>query len=157
MTLLRARFLAASLAVAAVAGTCAPAQPISLVPADYRAHFTATRNCRGTTDHINPLGVPTNIMAIVVYVNPESAAAYDANTNPLPAGTLVIKEEHDDPNCNHVYAWSVARKEPGFDPAHGDWHWQHVLADGTVEADGRVDRCSSCHSACTSRDWMCTQ
>jgi hypothetical protein len=104
---------------------------------------------------------PTPIQSIIVYVSPSSVAPYNANANPLAAGTLVIKEEYDDPNCGHLASWSIMHKEPGFDSAHGDWHFQHVHADGTIDADGNVERCnnSSCHgaSACTARDWMCTE
>ncbi len=145
------------------AGSCGPPTPTSLVPADYRTRFTVVRNCRVTFEHQSPNGVPTtpNITNIIVYVNPESAAAYNANANPLPAGTLVIKEEHSDPDCTHMVAQSISHKEAGFDPDHGDWHWQHVLADRTIDADGRVERCSnnSCHGVaeCRARDWMCTQ
>jgi hypothetical protein len=97
-----------------------------------------------------------------VYINPESADGYTHNADPLPAGTLVIKEEHADPSCaDPPIGLSVSHKEHGFDPAHGDWHWQHVLQDGTIDADGRVARCSSsgCHGKpeCLPRDWMCTQ
>lgn len=154
--------LASSLSLAALGGSCGPGQPTSLVPSDYRSTFGVTRMCRETLEHNQPTSMvpPTPIQSIVVYVNPGSVAPYDANANPLPAGTVVIKEEYDDPTCGHLASWSVMRKEPGFDSAHGDWHFQHVLADGTIDADGDVPRCnnSSCHGAsvCTARDWMCT-
>jgi hypothetical protein len=159
---LRTVLLASSLALAALGGSCGPTQPTSLVPSDYRSSFGITRACRGTIEHAQPAPMPppTPISSIVVYVNPEATAAYNANANPLAAGTLVIKEEYDDTNCGHLVSWSIMHKEPGFDPDHGDWHFQHVLADGTIDADGRVERCNnaSCHGAsvCTARDWMCT-
>lgn len=149
------------LATALSGGSCGPSAPASLVPANYRATFTRVRNCRATIEHLVPDGRPTRTSAIVVYVNPEAAAAYNANASPLPANTLVIKEEHDDPGCTHVIAYSVSHKEAGFDPMHGDWHWQHVLANGTIEGDGHDANCMSaaCHSApaCLARDWMCTE
>jgi hypothetical protein len=55
----------------------------------------------------------------------------------------------------------VAAGEPaGYDPTHGDWHWQRVRAsDRSVLEDGRVARCITCHETadCTARDWQCTQ
>jgi hypothetical protein len=120
-----------------------------------------------STEHASPAGhplSPSGLTNIVVWVTPGSAAAYDADQDPLPAGTLVLKEEFDgdDTACSGpVLAWSVAHKESGFAPPHGDWHWQHVLANGSIDADGDEPRCnnSSCHGTaeCVARDWMCTQ
>ena len=155
-------FAIATIAAAAASlGSCSGGAS-SLIPADYRSTFVMVRNCRMTTEHTAPAGHPTTITNIVVYVNSSSAAAYNANANPLPVGTVVLKEEHDDPGCNHVVAYSLGRKESaGYDPAHGDWHWQHILATGAVETDGRTPTCntSSCHSApaCLARDFMCTE
>ena len=140
-------------------GPESPTGPVSLVPSDYARRFSEVRNCRGTTDHAAAGTAPvTNIR---VMVSPEAAAAYRMNAATLPAGTLVIKEESDDPSCGHVTAFTVMRKEPGYDSAHGDWHWQRVRAsDRAVLEDGRLPRCfnSGCHgaAACTRRDWMCT-
>lgn len=112
-----------------------------------------------TTEHAASGDAPvTNIR---VLTNPEAASAYRMNAAALAAGTLVIKEESDDPNCAHITAWTIMHKEPGYDSAHGDWHFQRVRAsDRAVLEDGRVARCfnSSCHGApaCTGRDWMCT-
>jgi hypothetical protein len=77
-------------------------------------------------------------------------------------GTVVLKEEYADPECRELSAWTVMRKEPGYPPAAGDWHWQRVMADRTVTEDGHVARCIDCHrtydlGACLSRDWMCTE
>jgi hypothetical protein len=156
-------FLASS---ALLGSSCGPGGPPSLVPADYRTRFVQVRNCRATFEHMNPSVEPPPrlISNIVVYVNPEAAEAYRNNQNPLPANTLVIKEEHADPGCTDLVGLSVMRKEPGFDTTRGDWHWQHVVRGAMgdrVDADGRVERCatSQCHAApeCLMRDWMCTQ
>lgn len=134
--------------------------PTSLVPPDYSARFTEVRRCRATIEHQpNPAGdVVRNIR---VWINAESARAYIDNAATLPAGTVVIKEEYGG-SCNNadLLAWTVMRKEAGFDPAHGDWHWQRVRAsNGRVLEDGRVDRCIRCHdtTACRARDWQCTE
>lgn len=158
---LRASF---ALIAAALLGGCsdppAPA-PTSFVPSDYARRFTEVRGCRVTQEHVGE-GVDGGVVSnIRVWVNPESAAAYLANAATLPAGTLVIKEQFRDASCSRLSSWTVMRKEPGFDPAHGDWHWQRVRSsDNGVVEDGRVARCfSACHSEahCVRRDWMCTE
>jgi hypothetical protein len=56
---------------------------------------------------------------------------YLREENPLPLGSIVIKEEYPaGSNClndSDLVRWRVMRKEaPGFDPEDGDWHWQWV-------------------------------
>lgn len=134
----------------------------SLVPSDYRARFVEVRNCRGTIEHIATTASPM-VTNIRVLASPEAAAAYRANAPALPVGTVIVKEEYDDPGCaaSSLRAWTVMRKEmAGYDPAHNDWRWQRVQAsNGAVLVDGRVESCIGCHNrpACTARDWQCTE
>lgn len=142
--------------------TCGPevGGPQSLVPSDYATTFTEVRRCRSTVEHQpNPAG--DVIRNIRVWINASSAAAYVANAATLPPGTVVIKEEYGG-SCSSadLLAWTVMRKEAGYDPSHGDWHWQRVRAPTrAVLEDGRVTRCISCHdtAACRARDWQCTE
>jgi hypothetical protein len=148
----RKNLVLALLASGLLGGNCNG--PESIVPGDYASRFVRVRNCRGTIEHAG-----TAVSFITVYVNPESALQYQANANPLPANTIVVKEEHDDPACNELTAWSVMKKEPGYDSAHGDWYWQRVMSNGSVVEDGQVERCINCHEhpECLARDWMCTE
>lgn len=139
----------------------APA-PTSLVPSDYARRFPEVRGCRNTIEHASTYGPGTpSISNIRVVASPEAMPNYRVEGRTLPVGSLVIKEEYGDNSCSTVIGWTVMRKEPaGYDPAHGDWHWQRVRAsDRAVLEDGRVTRCTSCHerAECTSRDWMCTE
>ena len=45
-------------------------------------------------------------------------------------------------------------KVEGYNPEHNDWFWLKVLADGTVDCDGRVEGCQECHSALKSNDYV---
>jgi hypothetical protein len=138
-----------------------PDTPTSLVPAGYTTRFVQVRGCRNTIEHLASATSGAATSHIRVVINPEAAAAYRAGAATLPVGTLVIKEEFDDPDCRTVTGFTVMRKEPaGYDPAHGDWRWQRVRArDSAVLEDGTVQRCWSCHNrpACTARDWQCTE
>lgn len=130
------------------------------MPSDYRGRFTEVRNCRRTTEHLASAGSGAVTNAIRVLINPEAARLYQGNAIQLPAGTVVLKEEFDDERCTNLTGWTLMRKEPGYDDAHNDWHWQRVRAsDGRVLEDGRVNRCISCHDreACRRRDWQCTE
>ena len=115
--------------------------------------FTEVRDCRFSSSHPG---------MIRVYVNAIGAEAYLADDNPLPEGTVVVKETFDGATCDNddeLVLWSAMRKEQaGFDAQDADWHWQDVEPDRTVINDTKM-RCIACHSAeaCLARDYMCTE
>ncbi len=122
-------------------------------PANYREAFTEVRDCRNSNGHS---------ATIRVYVNAIGVEAYLANANPLPVGTIVIKEEFDGTSCSddaELVFWRAMMKESaGFDPDDGDWRWQMVSApDRDVVLDTKAS-CIACHSSpdCVARDYMCT-
>ena len=127
------------------------AEPV--FPGDYLETFAEVRDCRFSSSHPG---------MVRVLVNDIGAAAYLAGENPLPAGTIVVKEVFDGTDCadyGELGTWAAMRKEaPGFDPEDGDWHWQEVQPDRSVEIDTKAS-CITCHSRdeCAGRDFMCTE
>ena len=121
-------------------------------PANYRETFTEVRDCRFSSSHPG---------MIRVLVNDIGASAYLNDQNPLPVGSIIVKETFDGTTCentNELSLWSAMRKEAaGFDPVDADWYWQDVLPDRTVLNDTKA-RCIACHQvdACLARDYMCT-
>lgn len=123
-------------------------------PANYRSTYTLVRDCRNSIEHA---------ATVRVWVNDVGAQAYLDDANPLPVGTVVIKEQFAAANCDddgELYLWSVMRKEsPGFDPVDGDWNWQDVQAPSrNVVISGKAT-CITCHAVqeCRIRDYMCTE
>src|SRR5262249_40895209 len=89
-----------------------------------------------------------------------AADPYQKDANPLPLGSVVVKEEYGDPQCdyNSLQRWRVMRKEaPGFDPQDGDWHWQYLTPRREVVYNDK-STCITRHVRpdCLSRDYMCT-
>jgi hypothetical protein len=129
-----------------------PLEPI--FPANYRDTFTEVRDCRFSTEHG---GVMIRVLA-----NSTAAQEYVDEVNPLPAGSIVIKEEFNAQDCSDLgtlVRWRAMRKEaPNFDPEDGDWHWQIVKPDRSVTDDTKTT-CIGCHNrpACLARDRMCTE
>lgn len=128
---------------------CAP-EPI--FPASYRDSFVEVRDCRFSSEH--------DFTYIRVLTNPIAALPYKNDGNPLPVGSVVVKEEFASSDCrdSSLLRWRVMRKEaPGFDTQDGDWHWQWVNADRSVRFDDK-STCISCHvrPECLARDHMCT-
>lgn len=71
----------------------------------------------------------------------EAMRAGDADD--LPFGAVVVKENFTPDSA--LAALTVMYKREGYDPEHNDWFWMKRLADGTVEAAGRVESCIECH------------
>lgn len=150
-----------SVTEAATASVTPTSTPVidPIFPADYRGTFVEVRDCR--------LGIEHRSRMIRVLANPIAAEPYRRLENPLPVGSIVIKEEYEGVDCSNdadLVSWSVMRKEtPGFDTEDGDWHWQQVEApDRLVSCDDKGCPgfpCIGCHRApaCVARDYMCTE
>jgi hypothetical protein len=129
--------------------------PEPIFPADYRTTFSEVRNCRDSIEHGG--------VAVRVYVNAIGAEAYLAEENPLPVGTIVVKEEFDGVDCSNddeLAIWSVmAKQEEGFDPEAADWRYQEAASPSRNVTINSKTTCIECHSAeeCLLRDYMCTE
>lgn len=154
-----------AVAVTAISTACVPVsndggndnatggtQPI--FSATYRTDFSVVRDCR--------FGIEHGGVMFRVFANEIAREAYLANQNPLPVGSILIKEEFNGVDCaddSQLFQWRVMRKEsPGFDSDDSDWHWQRVVTERRVVEDTKAT-CISCHRApaCIERDYMCTE
>jgi len=141
--------------------------PPLIFETEFRSSYTPVRACRSPGEH-------SGLNAYTVWVNEIGRSSFSAiwQTPPavteLAAGTVVVKEVYSGSDCDPktVERWVAMEKEPGFDPAHGDWHWQEVLADRKVRVDGADVACIHCHAgdepSCAEyglkagRDYLCT-
>ena len=125
-----------------------------IFPADYRDTFIEVRDCRFSVEHG---GVSIRVLA-----NRLAAEPYLRDENPLPMGSIVVKEEYEGSDCRNaadLSRWRAMRKEaPGFDPEDGDWHWQWVDAPSRRVRFDDKETCIGCHLRpdCVERDFMCT-
>jgi hypothetical protein len=138
--------------VPALLAGCAEVDSINpqlVLPTDYRTRFVQVRGCRPSLDHM---------MSIVVRTPPNLALVYDDGPYPFPADSLVVAEQYQDGSCMSLFGYVVMKKEPGYDPANGDWHW-YVLDDNLhVQEGGKITRCTKCHRDCSkARDHVCAQ
>jgi hypothetical protein len=133
-------------------GNGSEAEPI--FPANYRQTYTLVRDCRNSIEHGS---------TVRVYVNSIGADAYVAEENPLPVGTMVVKEEYFGVACTNddeLAVWSaMVKQESGFDPSAGDWRFQEVASPSRNVTIDTKTTCIECHSAaeCVARDFMCTE
>jgi len=137
--------------VAAVASALhgCPIEPI--FPADYRDTYREVRDCRLSVEH--------DFNYVRVLASPDAAQPYIDLANPLPVGSIIVKEEFSQADCSgDLVRYRAMRKEmPDYD-RDGDWHWQEVSPDRVVKVDGK-QTCIGCHQrpACLARDYMCTE
>jgi len=143
-----------------------PSGPPLIFETDVRANYTLVRDCRSPGEH-------SGLNAYTVWVNETGQSSFSAIWETPPAvsalapGSVVVKEVYSGSRCDPttVERWVAMQKKPGFDPAHGDWHWQEVTAAGQVRADGANSACIQCHTGDDScvgyglnagRDYLCT-
>lgn len=149
-------------------GKATPAGPKLVFDTNVRTAYAPARSCRSPGEH-------SGLNAFSVWVSREAAADFTAlwqdppGLARLPEGAIVVKEVYSGTECNasQVERWVAMKKEKGFDPAHADWHWQEVIANGHVTTDGAAAACIDCHrggddNTCIGygeehgRDYTCT-
>ncbi len=121
------------------------------LPLEYRSTFQPVRpTCRQNLDHANQYQR--------VFANPIAADPYTAGSYPLPVGSVVVAEEHgNDSFCNNLNGfYLMAKEQPGYDSAAGDWHWQELDVNQRILQDGHLTTCSSCHAQPSCNDFLCS-
>jgi len=125
-------------------------QHSDFLPLDYQHSFQIVRACRMVTDH--------DFAYEKVLANAVASEPYVAESYPLPAGSVVVGEQHGDPSCTSLTGYYLMAKEPpGYDPAGADWHWQRLDTNQRVVEDGRLQACSSCHAKPPCTDYLCAR
>ena len=101
-------------------------------------------------------------MLLTTYLNPAAFEAVQKDTTTpdgsiivkdttTPDGSIIVKENYT-PAGDHA-ANTVMYKKSGYNPDHSDWFWLKVLADGTVEKEGKVEGCQQCHGDAPDYVW----
>jgi hypothetical protein len=90
----------------------------------------------------------------VVWIDENAAAAYRgidptdamATAAPFPVGTIVIKESRSEAGEPDGSATVMAKLDPGFNTAAGDWWWGRFGKDGSLVESGVLGFCIDCHT-----------
>ena len=99
-------------------------------------------------------GTEPHGMLLTAYVSPGAVNVVSEKRGPFPAGSFVIKENYMPDST--LAAVTVMYKVEGYNAEHNDWWWMKRLADGTVEASGKVQGCQGCHGAKKANDYIMT-
>lgn len=93
-------------------------------------------------------------MLLTTYVNQPALDALNDKAGSMPEDSIIVKENYM-PDGTYD-SMTVMYKVAGYNPEHNDWFWTKILADGTVEAEGQVEGCQSCHMARQDNDYIYT-
>ena len=93
-------------------------------------------------------------MRLTTYLNPAAYDALGSKAGIMPDGAVVVKENYT-PEGSFA-ANTVTYKKPGYNPDHNDWFWLKLLAGGTVEKEGMVEGCQTCHGGAKDNDYIRT-
>ena len=80
--------------------------------------------------------------------------AVNSNASAMPNGAIIVKENFTPEGV--LAATTVMYKQSGYNPEHNDWFWLKVLADGTIERQGKVEGCQNCHGDVKDNDYVWT-
>ena len=93
-------------------------------------------------------------MLLTTYVNELALDALTNKAGTMRAGAIVVKENYMPDSM--LAAITIMYKVDGYNTDVGDWFFVKRLADGTVEAQGRVGGCQGCHAQRADNDYLFT-
>jgi len=91
---------------------------------------------------------------ITVYVTDNAHSAIEGKAGIMPEESIILKENYNPEK--QLQAITVMYKEKDYDPEHNDWFWVKYSANGTVEAEGKVEGCIQCHEGSKDNDYIFT-
>jgi hypothetical protein len=116
------------------------------LPAGYPEGFVEVRGCRTSVEH--------GLVRIRILAPAAAAPAYDRGPYPLPRGTVIVKEEFEDPACASRTGFALMHKDGAAAARPGGWSWQRLDQRGAILESGALPACSSCHARFAARDFL---
>lgn len=93
---------------------------------------------------------------IHIHISPKGANVMRTGIGTYPEGTVILKQKFLDAAATKTEFFTGMRKrEPGYNPAFGDWEFFVMEARGwLVTARGRIESCMDCHSKYKATDFV---
>lgn len=111
-------------------------------PPDYAARYVRVVPCRNSVEHF--------LHHIAIWADPASADAYREGRFPLPAGSVIVKEEFADEACSQRVGWTAMRRD-ATDAGPGAAAWRFQELDEARRVVEPHPGCVACHRACDAR------
>ena len=91
---------------------------------------------------------------LTTYLNEAALQAIEDKRGALAEGSIIVKENYMlDGTCAGA---TVMYKVQGYDPSNKDWFWAKWGAQATIEEEGMVQGCITCHSSKRDNDFIWT-
>ena len=91
---------------------------------------------------------------LTTYLNEGALQAIVNKQGALADGSIIVKENY---MLDGTYAGAtVMYKVRGYDPSNKDWFWAKWDARATIEEEGRVQGCITCHRSKRDNDFIWT-
>ena len=89
-----------------------------------------------------------------VFADAASAPAYAGDAE-VPEGGVIMKAQYSDDECSDLGSITAMRKGPEGTSETGNWEWQRISGDGSVDQEGQLSACVDCHAGCELNDYRC--
>jgi hypothetical protein len=114
--------------------------------------YTEWRLWPGTEEYYE--GTSPHGKLLTTYVNDTAYEAIKAKNGPLPAGSIVVKENYSPDK--ELMAVTTMEKKADFAPESGDWYYLKHTPKMEIQAAGNVDSCRTCHAKAAQNDYLFT-
>ncbi len=91
---------------------------------------------------------------LTTYVTDAVFSDIQGKKGAISDGGIIVKENYTP--AKQLEALTVMYKVKGYDAANNDWFWVKYTADGSIEAEGRPEKCLQCHSRQRDNDFLFT-
>lgn len=71
-------------------------------------------------------------------------------------GSIIVMEDYEEDGTT-LRAVTLMQKRTGYNPQAGDWFWAKFSPDGTVEEEGKIEKCIECHVSMAFDDYTFIQ
>jgi hypothetical protein len=92
------------------------------------------------------------------WANPEAVAGITRRgAPPFGEGSVIVKEKFVASSTGRdlVAIAMMIKREPGFEPTHGDWDYAYYEPDlGVIQSNEQSAYCSGCHAGAASTDYV---
>lgn len=119
---------------------------------DYQANWTLWPGKGELYEGGTPHG-----MLLTTYLNDSALEALQDQGGAMPPGAIIVKENYTAGDEPALVAITPMYKVQGYNPDFSDWFWaKYDLPGPTIDAEGRVEGCQSCHQAAAANDFVFT-
>ena len=105
--------------------------------------------------------------AVSIFMNDLAADAFGKTSGSVaayPVGSIIVKEKkalgywsttrpRDERTRANDGVGGMIKREPGYDPAHGDWEYFYFEDPDKIER-GKIGSCVGCHGGAAARDYV---